>query len=241
MVIILPLPFLKVTCREGKTFAQIYSSAIANSEILGTTLTEIQFNLRNGPIQTLKISECGDYVVLSHAANTTVVKIPSEFLELKSMSLKQLLKPTSATTSDLVHLGSTELAHFGLQHGQTVTNPTCHLGPAGEPITLVLEQRGGDRPSIQLTQLGSGNGRQTLELLALPLSNDVKHTAVTALMPNTEEGSLRLIVNSRSRSDYSMKDDNTYYPALIERNVTSIMRIAKSDLLRSKQLRENKR
>jgi hypothetical protein len=210
-------------------------------EVLGTALTEVKHKLCNGPIQNLKISECGDYVVLSHAASTTVVKIPPESLEQKSVSSNPLPKPTFATTSDLVHLGSTKLAQFGLQHGQIITNPTFHLGPVGEPIALVLEQRGGDRPSVQLTQLVPGNGRQTLELLSLPLSNDVNHTAVTVLMPNTEEGSLKLIVNSKSRSDYSMKDDNTYYPSLIERNITSIMRIAKSNLPGSKKLERDER
>lgn len=81
------LPFLKVTCREGKTFAQIHSSATANSEILGTTFTEVEYKLWNGPIHNLKISECGDYVVLFYSARTTVVKIPSKFLERKSVPL----------------------------------------------------------------------------------------------------------------------------------------------------------
>lgn len=178
-------------------------------------------------VQEIKISECGEYIVLSHETTTTVVKIPAELLGRNRMSLGHLLNGTSATESQLAHLGSTDVAAFGFKKGQVLNNTTCIVSSSGETTGHILESRGGDKPSIRLTHLDPDKGLQALEFVSLPLSNNVEHTTLTAMLPKSQHDSLRVLINSKSRAEYSMKDDNDYYPALINRRITSVKHVTR--------------
>jgi hypothetical protein len=177
----------------------------------------------------VKISDCRDYVVVSHESTTTVVKLPVELLRRNHLSspLSHLLNPTTNEASQLTHLGSTNVAAFGLKRGQVLTNTSCIVSSSGETAGHILENRGGDKPSIRLMQIGANSDLRSLELIQLPLSGRVEHTTLTALMPKTGEDSLKVLINSKSQTEYSMKDESDHYPALIERKMDEIKYITR--------------
>jgi len=174
----------------------------------------------------MKPSECGKFVVvILKSGKTIVIQLPAEALLDETLSSGKIHMPSSSQPSPISSLesrGTTGISTFGISKGQVISNRSCIIrhtqGSSGHMVSF----KSGDRPSIQLTN-HTGSNVRSLELLSLPLTQNIGQTTSTALMPQSEDEPLRVIVNSNSRTNYSMNEiDDNPFPALIERKIELI-------------------
>ncbi|KAF2874799.1 hypothetical protein BDV95DRAFT_299092 [Massariosphaeria phaeospora] len=191
----------------------------------GIHVSQLAYGRILDKVHDMKTSECGMFVVLAmehtlfQKSSTVVVPIPPELAQTLNNSQPPTVDPSPTPASDLVKIGSTDLSTFGISKGQVLSNNTCILRPGNGITGHVLDLQSGDTPSIRLTQFG-GSTSQSLELLSLPLSTNIQHTEPTALMPKSDDEPLRIIINAKSRMNYTFNDEaDRTYPALIERQV----------------------
>ncbi|KAL6832053.1 hypothetical protein V8C40DRAFT_237745 [Trichoderma camerunense] len=187
-------------------------------------------------IDSLKISACGRYVIANQPGGPTVFEIPT-FSPAKDPGEKQSLEQQFLHTADFnsnnhdndndtiatrCMLGNTDVSHFGLRHGQVLHNE-CIVNAKDGIVASVVRVLSGDTPALQLIPATEGLESQTVELMSLPKSLQLKHTAPVILAPSDRDTNIKVVLNSTLHSEYSLTEQHTgVVPAIVERDIKSL-------------------
>ncbi|KAK4071257.1 uncharacterized protein Triagg1_6288 [Trichoderma aggressivum f. europaeum] len=227
-----PCQDLVVLCAGGQvelwnfnTVANKFTNTVgARSTVIG------KFSTTPPPIvDSLKISACGAYVVASHSGEPTVFEIPKlspevgteEDLDIEPRFLHKASLDNNASTA-LSILGNTDISHFGLKHGQIIHNE-CIVNSKDGAVSSLVHVLSGDAPALQLVPATDGLETQTIQLMSLPKSIQLKHTAPVILTPNGQQTCIKVVLNSTIQSEYSLTErDAGVAPAVIERDIRSL-------------------
>lgn len=180
-------------------------------------------------VDSLKFSACGAYVVASHSGEPTVFQIPrlspevgtEEELDIEPRFLHKASLDNNASTT-LSVLGNTNISHFGLKHGQVIHNE-CIVNSKDGAVSSLVHVLPGDAPALQLVPATDGLETQTIQLMSLPKSIQLKHTAPVILTPSGQQTCIKVVLNSTIHSEYSLTErDAGVVPAVIERDVRSL-------------------
>lgn len=164
---------------------------------------------------SLKISACGEYVVVNRASEPTVFKIPG--LSAAGTAASEREQQHAAPRDSPRHMSL-----LGLGNDQILGNASVISAREGA-VSSVAYIQAGDSPSLRLVSNTAGLATQSVELISLPATFQALHTAPTVMALNAENTRIRIILNAASHSEYSLSAQYAeVVPAVIDRSVQSL-------------------
>lgn len=179
------------------------------------------FEAGSRSLDSLEISSCGKYVVLSHKdQRPTVLDIPdSVFTNECQPDVHGSLGPGEGPRSKsyaLARIDNSAVSNFGLKAGQVVSSFSVIDAKDGSG-SMVMDIAKGEKVSIRLLTSEEGQISQALEVVSLLQAFGRPHTKPTILMPKGLDQDLRIVLNSAAHTQYSMDNTDTYsFPIIVE-------------------------
>ncbi|KAF2472857.1 uncharacterized protein BDR25DRAFT_258324 [Lindgomyces ingoldianus] len=174
-------------------------------------------------LDSLEISSCGKYVVLSDKGQRpTVLDIPDSVFTNECQpdvygNLGHGETPESKSY-DLTKIANSEISNFGLVAGQVISSASVIDAKDGSG-QVVMDVAKGEKVSIRLLTGEKGETSQALKVVSLPQSYGQPHTKPTILMPKSPNGAVRIVLNSTPHIQYSMDSTDAYsLPVIAERD-----------------------
>jgi hypothetical protein len=178
------------------------------------------------PIDSLKISACGRYVVANQKHGPTVFQIPEFSCEahFEQNCVQRSLRSADPDklSNALSIIGDINVSCFDLSKGQ-ILDTGCIINSKDGVVSSIVDIRSGDVPALRLVSNTEWLESQSIDLISLPDSFQIKHTAPVIFVPNHQDACLKIIHNSTSHPEYSLTErDDGVVLALIEHDTKSL-------------------